>query len=220
MPSATDLGAILTAMVTPFDSDGAVRRGRHARASRAISSSTAPTAWSWPARPASRRRSTTPRSCGCSRPSWTRWATRATVVAGTGSNDTAHSVHLTQAGVGARRGRGAGRDALLQQAEPARAAWRTSSAVAAATDLPVMLYNIPARCVINLEPDLLVELWTDRQRRRASSRPTPTWTRRGGSSRTSELALYAGDDNLLRPVRRDRRRGRHHACPRTWPASR
>ena len=47
---------------------------------------------------------------------------RATVVAGTGSNDTAHSVHLTAAaaerGVDAR----AGRDALLQQAEPARAA--------------------------------------------------------------------------------------------------
>ena len=32
------------------------------------------------------------------------------------------------------------------------------SAVAAATDLPVLVYNIPARCVINLEPDLLAEL--------------------------------------------------------------
>ena len=90
---------------------------------------------------------------------------RATVVAGTGSNDTAHSVRLTAAGCGARRRRGAGRDPLLQQAERARAARALQACAEAAGDVPMLLYNIPARSVINLEPDLLIELSKDRQHR-------------------------------------------------------
>jgi 4-hydroxy-tetrahydrodipicolinate synthase len=83
---------------------------------------------------------------------------RATVIAGTGSNDTHHSVELT------RKASGAGAHAVLVVTpyynKPSRAGLRAHfHAVAeAAGETPVALYNIPSRCVINLPPDLLAEL--------------------------------------------------------------
>jgi 4-hydroxy-tetrahydrodipicolinate synthase len=83
---------------------------------------------------------------------------RATVIAGTGSNDTRHSVELT---TGACR---LGADAALVVTpyynKPNRAGLRAHfEAVAeAAGETPVVLYNIPSRCVINLEPEFLAEL--------------------------------------------------------------
>jgi 4-hydroxy-tetrahydrodipicolinate synthase len=83
---------------------------------------------------------------------------RATVVAGTGSNDTHHSAELT------RKATQAGAHAVLVVTpyynKPSRAGLRAHfEAVAeAAGDTPVVLYNIPSRCVINLPPDLLAEL--------------------------------------------------------------
>jgi 4-hydroxy-tetrahydrodipicolinate synthase len=83
---------------------------------------------------------------------------RAAVIAGTGSNDTRHSVELTRAAVGA------GAHAVLVVTpyynKPNRAGLRAHfEAVAeAAGETPVVLYNIPSRCVINLPPDLLAEL--------------------------------------------------------------
>ncbi|MDP8943118.1 MAG: 4-hydroxy-tetrahydrodipicolinate synthase [Actinomycetota bacterium] len=79
------------------------------------------------------------------------------IVANTGSNDTAHSVHLTE------RATELGVDAVLVVTpyynKPNRrgilAHFRT---VAAATDRPVILYNIPSRCVVDLPNDLLREL--------------------------------------------------------------
>jgi 4-hydroxy-tetrahydrodipicolinate synthase len=81
----------------------------------------------------------------------------ATVIAGTGTNDTRHSVELTSASAEA------GADGCLvvtpyyNKPNPAglRAHFRT---VAAATDKPVILYNIPSRCVINMPPELLAEI--------------------------------------------------------------
>jgi 4-hydroxy-tetrahydrodipicolinate synthase len=85
-------------------------------------------------------------------------ADTATLIAGTGSNDTHHSVELT-----AKACR-AGADAALVVTpyynKPNRAGLRAHfEAVAeAAGETPVVLYNIPSRCVINLPPDFLAEL--------------------------------------------------------------
>ena len=68
----------------------------------------------------------------------------------------------------------------------------------AAGDVPVLLYNIPGRCVINLEPDLLVELSKVRNIVGIKQANADM----GAARRIVEdcgLALYAGDDNLLRP---------------------
>lgn len=81
-----------------------------------------------------------------------------TLVLGTGSNDTRHSVELT------RKGADAGADAVLVVTpyynKPNRAGLRghIEAVAAAAGETPVILYNIPSRCVINMPPDLLAEL--------------------------------------------------------------
>jgi 4-hydroxy-tetrahydrodipicolinate synthase len=82
----------------------------------------------------------------------------ATIICGTGSNDTAHSVELTK---GACR---VGADAVLVVTpyynKPNRAGLRAhfEAVAAAAGDVPVVLYNIPSRTVVNLPPDFLAEL--------------------------------------------------------------
>jgi 4-hydroxy-tetrahydrodipicolinate synthase len=82
----------------------------------------------------------------------------ATVVAGTGTNDTAHAVRLTATAAGL------GVDAVLVVApyynKPNRTGLRAHFAAVseAAGATPVVLYNIPSRTVINMAPDLLAEL--------------------------------------------------------------
>jgi 4-hydroxy-tetrahydrodipicolinate synthase len=83
---------------------------------------------------------------------------QATVVAGTGSNDTRHTVELT------RQATGAGAHAVLVVTpyynKPNRAGLRAhfEAAAEAAGETAVVIYNIPSRCVTNVPPDLLAEL--------------------------------------------------------------
>src|SRR4051794_40519425 len=82
---------------------------------------------------------------------------RATVVAGTGTYSTAHSVHLTE------RATAVGVDGVLvvtpyYNKPPARGIVEHFRAVAGATELPVIVYNIPQRVVVNIEPDTICEL--------------------------------------------------------------
>jgi 4-hydroxy-tetrahydrodipicolinate synthase len=82
----------------------------------------------------------------------------ATLICGTGSNDTRHAAELTRAVAEA------GADAALVVApyynKPNRAGLRAHyEAVAeAAPELPIVLYNIPSRVVVNMDPELLAEL--------------------------------------------------------------
>jgi 4-hydroxy-tetrahydrodipicolinate synthase len=82
------------------------------------------------------------------------------LICGTGTNDTRHSRELTKMAAGA------GADAALVVApyynKPNRAGLRAHfEAVAEAVpELPVVMYNIPSRVVVNMAPDLLAELAT------------------------------------------------------------
>jgi 4-hydroxy-tetrahydrodipicolinate synthase len=82
----------------------------------------------------------------------------AALICGTGSNDTRHAAELTRAVAEA------GADAALVVApyynKPNRAGLRAHyEAVAeAAPELPIVLYNIPSRVVVNMDPELLAEL--------------------------------------------------------------
>jgi 4-hydroxy-tetrahydrodipicolinate synthase len=82
---------------------------------------------------------------------------RGTIVAGAGSNDTRHAVHLTE------RCTEAGADAILSVTpyynRPSRRGLiRHYQEVARATDRPVGLYNIPSRTGTDVPNDLLAEL--------------------------------------------------------------
>jgi 4-hydroxy-tetrahydrodipicolinate synthase len=79
------------------------------------------------------------------------------IIAGTGTNDTRQVVHLTE------RASELGADAMLSVTpyynKPSRLGIRRHyEAVAAATDKPTLLYNIPGRTATNMPPDLLAEL--------------------------------------------------------------
>ena len=81
------------------------------------------------------------------------------LVFGSGSNDTRHSVALTAAGDRA------GADAFLVVTpyynKPNPAGMRAHvEAVAAATERPIVLYNIPSRAALNVPPDQLADLGT------------------------------------------------------------
>ncbi len=79
-----------------------------------------------------------------------------TVIAGTGSNDTAHTVHLTE------RAGEIGCDGALAVTpyynKPNPKGIRAHYAAVAATGVPIVLYNIPSRCVVDIPNDLLREL--------------------------------------------------------------
>jgi 4-hydroxy-tetrahydrodipicolinate synthase len=82
---------------------------------------------------------------------------RASVIAGTGTYSTAHSIHLT------READALGVDGFLvvtpyYNKPPVRGIVAHFQAIADVTDKPIVAYNIPQRVVLNLEPETLVEL--------------------------------------------------------------
>jgi 4-hydroxy-tetrahydrodipicolinate synthase len=79
------------------------------------------------------------------------------IVCGTGTNDTRHSQRLTKAAEEA--GAGAVLVVTPYYNKPNRAGLLAHfEAVAGSVSLPVILYNIPSRSVINMPPDLLAQL--------------------------------------------------------------
>jgi 4-hydroxy-tetrahydrodipicolinate synthase len=86
---------------------------------------------------------------------------RATVICGTGSNDTRHTVELTRAA--AERGADAVLVVTPYYNKPNRSGLRAhfEAASEAAGETPVILYNIPSRTVVNLPPEFLAELAAD-----------------------------------------------------------
>ncbi|MFL5944390.1 MAG: 4-hydroxy-tetrahydrodipicolinate synthase [Gaiellaceae bacterium] len=121
---------------------------------------------------------------------------RATVVAGTGTYDTAHSIHLT------KRATEIGVDALLvvtpyYNKPPQRGIVEHFKAIAAESDLPIVVYNIPSRVVVNIEPETieqLAEIPTVRAVKQAHDDLDEAAQIPGFG-----LDLYAGDDYLIYP---------------------
>lgn len=81
----------------------------------------------------------------------------ATIVGGTGSNDTRHAVHLTE--VASELGVDATLSVTPYYNKPSeRGIVAHYEEVARATDKPVLLYNIPGRTAVNMGPELLARL--------------------------------------------------------------
>ena len=117
-------------------------------------------------------------------------------MAGTGSNDTAHSVHLT------REAHELGVDGFLvvtpyYNKPPPRGIVGHFAAIADATDRPILVYNIPQRVVVNIEPETIAELAGIPNVRAVKQATTdPDQARRIVEL---GLALYAGNDDLILP---------------------
>ena len=121
---------------------------------------------------------------------------RASVVAGTGTYSTEHSVHLTE------RAHELGVDAFLvvtpyYNKPPVRGIVEHFRAIAAVSDRPIIVYNIPGRVVLNLEPEAIAQL---------AEIPTVRAVKQAnddlGQARRfvdMGLDLYAGDDDIVLP---------------------
>ena len=120
----------------------------------------------------------------------------ATVVAGTGTYSTRHSIHLTE------EAHELGVDGFLvvtpyYNKPPQRGIVAHFEAISHASDRPILVYNIPSRVVINIEPETisrLAEIPSVRAVKQANDDLA-----QARHIVATELDLYAGDDNLLLP---------------------
>jgi 4-hydroxy-tetrahydrodipicolinate synthase len=193
------LGEVLTASVTPFDSDGAVNLDRFRELATFLVDNGSDglvvtgTTGESPTLTDDERFSLYAAAVETV-------GDRATVIAGTGTYDTRHSVHLTE------NADKLGVDGFLivtpyYNKPPPRGIVEHVKAIAAVTDKPVVYYNIPSRVVNLVSVETLAELaeipnvvavkqaWDDLEDARRIVDETG-------------LQLYAGDDNLVLPFLR------------------
>jgi 4-hydroxy-tetrahydrodipicolinate synthase len=112
------------------------------------------------------------------------------ITAGVGSNDTRHAVELTQ------RATALGVDAVLSvtpyyNKPNRRGIVRHYEEVARATDKPIILYNIPSRVVVDLPNDLLAEL---------AQLDGVEYVKQANNDNLEPidgLGIYAGNDDIL-----------------------
>lgn len=123
---------------------------------------------------------------------------RARVIAGVGTYDTAHSVHL------AREAAAAGADGLLvvspyYNRPPQEGLLHHFRTVADATDLPVITYDIPKRTGVAIEVETLVRL-ADHPRIVANKDAKGDLEAAQWVMARSDLGWYSGDDVLNLPL--------------------
>lgn len=127
---------------------------------------------------------------------------RCKVIAGTGSNSTAEAISLT------RHAKEAGADASLQVApyynKPTQAGlYAHFRAIAEAVELPMVLYNIPGRCGVDISNETMAKL-----RRDLPDRVVGLKEATGNVDRVSQLramvdrdfCIVSGDDSLTLPM--------------------
>jgi len=186
------LGSVITAIVTPFDAQGRVDEASFARLARHVvehgSDGVVVCGTTGEATTLSDAE-----HLGLVELAVAELAGSATVVAGVGSNDTRHAVELTE------RATELGADALLSvtpyyNRPNRRGIVAHFEAVAAATDRPILLYNIPSRTGTDMPNDLLAELaQIDGIDGVKQARDTDV-------ARIDGLDLYAGNDDMLADV--------------------
>lgn len=127
-------------------------------------------------------------------------AGRVPVIAGTGSNDTAYAIELTKEACAA------GADAVLVVTPYYNKATQKGliqmfTAIADASDVPVILYNVPSRTGVNIEPATVAEL-------AKHPRICAIKDAGGNISKTAELIslcgdnidVYSGNDDQVIPI--------------------
>ena len=119
---------------------------------------------------------------------------RAKVVAGAGSNDTAHSILL------AKDAQKAGAHGLLvvtpyYNKPPQAGIYAHMVAVADSTDLPVMIYDIPGRSGVPINNDTMLQLAQHPKIIANKDAKGDTWAASQIMAQ-SDLAYYSGDDPL------------------------
>jgi 4-hydroxy-tetrahydrodipicolinate synthase len=189
---SVNLGAILTAMVTPFDERGRVDEEaavrvmhhlvEHGSDGLVLCGTTGEAATL-----------NDEEHLGVIRLAAEEMSGKCSIVAGVGSNDTRHAVYLTE------RATEFGADALLSvnpyyNRPNRRGIVRHYEAVARATDRPILLYNIPQRTASDMPNDLLAEL-AQLDNIFGVKQANPD-----NLAKIDGLQIYAGNDDMLADV--------------------
>jgi 4-hydroxy-tetrahydrodipicolinate synthase len=195
-PAARPFGSLLTAMVTPMADDGSVDFGAavalaahlvdHGHDGVVLNGTTGEAPTTYAAEKADLIRAVVDAV-----------GDRARVVAGAGSNDTRHAVRM------AEQAADAGAHGLLvvspYYSRPSQEGiYQHTVAVADATDLPVMLYDVPGRTVVRYSPTTLERL-SEHDRVVAVKDATGDVQAATRAIADTGLAFYSGDDGLLLP---------------------
>jgi 4-hydroxy-tetrahydrodipicolinate synthase len=189
---SVNLGAILTAMVTPFDAHGRVDEEstvalmhhliEHGSDGLVICGTTGEGSTL-----------SDDEHLGMIRLAVQEMRGRCTIVAGVGSNDTRHAMHLTE------RATELGADALLSvnpyyNRPSRRGIIRHYTEIVRATDRPILLYNIPQRTASDMSNDLLAEL------AQLDHIDGVKQANAANLAKIDGLQIYAGNDDLLADV--------------------
>jgi len=191
-----DFGRLLTAMVTPFAPDAAVDYDQAKRLALALLDSgteglvVAGTTGESPTLSEDERLELFRVAVGAV-------GERATVIAGTGTYSTAESKQLTY------EAHEIGVDGFLvvtpyYSKPPPRGIVEHFKAIASLSDKPVVVYNIPGRVVINIEPETMAKL-AEIETVRAVKQANDDLVQARFIVEETGLDLYAGDDNLIYP---------------------
>ncbi|NJQ06478.1 4-hydroxy-tetrahydrodipicolinate synthase [Streptomyces lonarensis] len=195
--SRTPFGRVITAMVTPFtadgslDLDGAQRLATHLVDSGndglVVNGTTGESPTTTDAEKADLVRAVV-EAVG----------DRAHVVAGVGTNDTRHSVHL------AKEAAAVGAHGLLvvtpyYNKPPQEGLYQHFTTVADATELPVMIYDIPGRSGVPINTSTMMRL-AEHPRIVANKDAKGDLGRASWAVATTGLAWYSGDDMLNLPL--------------------
>lgn len=192
-------GSVLTAMITPFTPDGSVDYGRAARLAAYLADNGSDglvvtgTTGESPTLSDDEKLAlyaTVAEAVG----------SRATVVAGTGTYDTRHSAELS------RRAAAAGADGIMAvtpyySRPPQRGLAAHFLAVADATDLPLIVYNIPGRSARLIEVDTLAEI--ARHPRVAAIKDAVEdveFTRASREALPDDVVIFSGTDSVTLPL--------------------
>ncbi len=197
---AVDFGRVLTAMVTPFNQDGAVNYDQAKKLARylvengsdglVVAGTTGESPTLIKAEKVALFKAVVEEIGG-----------KATVIAGTGSYSTADSIALT------KEAEKAGADGVMLVApyynKPSQEGlYRHFRSVAESTNLPVMVYNIPGRTAVNVLPVTVERLAKDVPNIKAIKEAS------GSLDQVTELrrilpddfVIYSGDDSLTLPI--------------------
>lgn len=195
--SKTPFGRVLTAMVTPFTADGALDiPGAQRLASHLVDSGNdglvvnGTTGESPTTSDAEKERLV--------RAVLEAVGDRAFVVTGVGTNDTRHSIEL------ARTAEAAGAHGLLAvtpyySKPPQEGLYRHFTAIADASELPVMLYDIPGRCAVPIETETLLRL-AEHPRIVANKDAKGDLASASWVLARTDMVYYSGEDVLNLPL--------------------
>ncbi|WP_309107180.1 4-hydroxy-tetrahydrodipicolinate synthase [Arthrobacter sp.] len=189
-------GTLLTAMVTPFTSDGEVDYKQAAELANklvddgcdglVVTGTTGETSTL-----------TDEENLGMFRAVKDAVGGRAAIIAGTGTNDTAHSVHLSQ------QAAALGVDGLLivtpYYNKPSQGGVRAHfEKIASSTDVPVMVYDIPGRSSIPIHPETMIRL-AQHPNIVAVKDAKADFAAATRVMAETDLLFYSGDDGLTLP---------------------